>query len=395
MTTPTLEDAQSLLDRCRGEGMIVSCYADTSIAAGYGTDWRVHLKHQVSRIEARLGADTQAVAELERNLEVIHRALKKGERRAQGMAAFSATRREFFQAFALRVPVSTHLVVDEQPYLVPLLEAMHRQRRYLVVLTDTHRAQIFAVGWGRAERLAALDEAVPKRHRAAGQTWGVQQATIARHREDHVLHYEKELVREIERVWPAHPFHGLILLGAHELLQEVRGRLPTSLQARVVYEASYPWTGRRPTITAKVQALLDAELRADDRRLIEELERRLREGYRVAAGPQEVINALRYGQLGYPGCIVLQPDPGLPAARCTGCGAVFADLHEQCPFCGGRCEKGNLWQEILLLAARHHVPVHGVRADDELSRHGGVAAMLSRSEPWEVASPTASAEARR
>jgi nucleotide-binding universal stress UspA family protein len=32
-----------------------------------------------------------------------------------------------------------------------------------------------------------------------GELWGKQQATIERHRADHVLHYFKELVREIER----------------------------------------------------------------------------------------------------------------------------------------------------------------------------------------------------
>lgn len=117
--------------------------------------------------------------------------------------------------------------------------------------------------------LGEITAEVTRRQRSAGETWGKQQATIARHREDHILHYQ-------------------------------------------------------PSITAKVQEVLDAALRAHDARLVDELERQLREkSYCVAAGPQEVIDALRNGQVGYPGYLVLEPDRGQVAARCPGCGSVF------------------------------------------------------------------------
>ena len=51
--------------------------------------------------------------------------------------------------------------------------------------------------------------------------------------------------------------------------------------------------------------MLDDVFRGHDARLTEELERRLHEHYLVAAGPQEVINALRSGQVGYRGYVVL------------------------------------------------------------------------------------------
>ena len=96
-----------------------------------------------------------------------------------------------------------------------------------------------------------------------------------------------------------------------------------------------------------------------------------------------MIDALRNGQVGYPGYIVLEPDRGETAARCTGCGSVFTVMRTTCPFCRATCEKVNLWQEILVFAARHHIPAHSVESRAELARHGGVAAMLSRDGPWE------------
>jgi hypothetical protein len=58
-------------------------------------------------------------------------------------------------------------------------------------------------------------------------------------------------------------------------------------------------------------------------------------------------------------------------------------MRAMCPFCEATCEKVNLWQEILVFAARHNIPAHSVEANTELGRHGGVAALLAREGPWE------------
>lgn len=68
------------------------------------------------------------------------------------------------------------LVVDEDPYLVPLLELLYRQRRYLVVHTDTHRGRLYTAVPGAVRLIEEIDEAVPKRQRAAGELWGKRQA---------------------------------------------------------------------------------------------------------------------------------------------------------------------------------------------------------------------------
>ena len=52
-----------------------------------------------------------------------------------------------------------------------------------------------------------------------------------------------------------------------------------------------------------------------DARPVEELERRLHEHHVIATGPQEVLNALRNGQVGSPGYLVLEPDVGGTTVR--------------------------------------------------------------------------------
>ena len=115
-----------------------------------------------------------------------------------------------------------------------------------------------------------------------------------------------------------------------------------------------------------------------ERRVMSELDRRLHEATAVAAGPQEVIDALKNGQVD---ALVLGPDPGSKVSRCTGCRASFVLDHNECPYCHSSCQEGNLWQEILALAVNHGVWVHRVQPSDTLNRHEGVAALLTRDEP--------------
>jgi hypothetical protein len=383
MIDATQDAIQVLLDRPKGEGMIVSCYADTSMSDGFHWAWSQHLKSEAHAIEQRLNGDHQAGARFARDLGIIRHALEQpAVRHVRGAALFSDAERGFFRAFTLAVPVKDRLVLDEQPYLVPLLEATHRQRRYLLVLTDSHRGRLYEAAWGHTHLLREIEEDVPRRQRSAGERWGKQPATIARHREDRLLHYRKALAGAIEKAWVDAPFRGLILLGEHETIEALRAALAPTLADHIVHTGRYSWATGEPSPMTEVQVVLDGALRTHDAQLVAEFERRMHENHLVAAGPQEVINALRNGQVGYPGFLILEPDRGEMATRCTRCKSVFTTMPATCPLCQGTCEKENLWQEILLFAARHHITAHTVEGHPELSRHGGVAAVLSRSEPW-------------
>lgn len=386
MITATQDAIQVLLDHPKGRGMIVSCYADTSMTDGFQSFWPQHLKNEVGAIEARLKDEPEARARFAKDIEVIRHTLSDPVvQTARGMAIFSAVDQQLFRAFSLGVPVKDRLVLDEAPYLVPLLEAKHRQRRYLLVLTDSQRGRLYEAAWGHTRLLQELEEEVPRRQRSAGEQWGKQQATIERHRRDHLLRYRKTLADAIELAWADGPYRGIVLLGEHEVLAALQDALPAPLAHQVVHAAPWSWTRGTPELDATVHEVLEGAFRAHDARLIAEFDRRMHEHHLIAAGPQEVINALHGGQVGYPGFLVLEPDRGEMATRCTRCESVFTTLPETCPFCQGTCEKVNLWQEILLFADRHNIAAHTVESHPELARHGGVAAVLSRSEPWEPA----------
>lgn len=386
LMTPTLHDVQWLADHETGEGMVVSCYADISVSSGVRPLWREHLRNEVKRIDDTLTDSPAAQAEFRRNVAAIEATLSSRRlASARGVAVFAASQRNLLRTYALASSVPNRLVVNEEPYLMPLLELLHRQRRYLVVHTDTHHGRLYTAVPGAVRLIEEINEEIPKRHRASGELWGKQQATIARHRRHRILHYFKELAAEIARAWTDERYDGIVLLGEHEVLRELGTHLPDTLARRIVGEAPHAWVGRQASLESKIDVVRDNALREHDRQGLEDVKRRLMEEHHIAIGPQAVIDAIVNDEVGYRGSVVMEPDRGEVASRCRGCGSLFAHVLERCSSCYGPCEKTNLWQAIALLAAGHRISVHFVEAGQGLEKHSGVVALLAREEPFRAA----------
>jgi len=147
VVNPTFKDAQWLSDHAGGEGMVVSCYADTS-PSGIRPLWREHLKNEVKRIDETLSGDPAATRAFHRHIAAIEGVLSSRRTvSARGMAIFAASQRNLLQAYALASVVPNRLVIDEEPYLVPLLELLHRERR--TAGATGKRAPILPIGMPR------------------------------------------------------------------------------------------------------------------------------------------------------------------------------------------------------------------------------------------------------
>ncbi len=378
MTLAANEHSDILLDRPRRRGMVVSCYADMTADEARSPRWRTHLENEARTIRLGLAGDPEALGEFEARYEAIRCALESPDaRHGKGMAVFAGPEGHPLSLSADE-PYANYLVVDERPYLIPLLVAEHRRREYLVVETDSHRGRIHAAGPGRSRLLGEFDAEIPRKQRSSGERWGWKQSAIDRHPKGLINHHWDDLARAVEKAWDAHRFRGIVLLGEHEVLENFRARLPKRLAGRVVREVPHSWRDD-PTGIGEVLAPIVAEaIRDEEERLLTDAVGRQREGLALAAAPQEVLTALADGQVAD---ILLGPDPGELASHCTGCGSTFAFARDTCPYCAARCERTRLWQEIASMAARHDVPVHFLDADPRLAELGGVAALLARDEP--------------
>ena len=368
-----------LLDHARGEGMVVSCYADTSVVGGFEARWGPPLQQEAREVRKRMSDDPESIQEFERQLGLIRESLESaGHRGVRGMAVFGGSNWDRVVAIESEVPFANRLVVNEEPYLVPFLLEELQRPRYLAILTDTHRGRIYEARPGSSRLLDELEGDVPRKNRSAGEQWGKQQATIARHREECILHYFKDLVDRVEGAWNEHLHRGIILLGEHEILENFRAELPERLACKVVAEIPHAWAGEQPAIEDQVARVASEAALVEQKELLAEVGRRLQEGSAVTTGPQEVIQALANGQVR---TLVFGPDLGAVGWRCNQCRSLFATEERACPYCKSPCERADLWQEILARALNHRVDVHYIPADPGLRVPGEIAALLLRDEP--------------
>ena len=186
--------------------MVVSCYADTSVAEGFEPLWRPHFRAEASRIRQLLAGDPGELAEFEKLLGSVLRALESPEaRNAPGVAAFAAKGWDEALAIHSEKPFENRLVVDEEAYLVPLLVADFLRREYLVALVDSHRGRLYECSPGRSRFLLEVDEEVPDQDRADEQGRVKQKDTIVRHRDSHALRFQKHLAERVAKAWDAKP----------------------------------------------------------------------------------------------------------------------------------------------------------------------------------------------
>jgi hypothetical protein len=67
------------------------------------------------------------------------------------------------------MPAENRIVVDEEPCLVPLPEALHHQREYLAVLTDPERGELHAADVAGTHLLQEMAQEHPAPHRTVGR----------------------------------------------------------------------------------------------------------------------------------------------------------------------------------------------------------------------------------
>jgi len=375
------KDLQPLLAQFTGEGMMLSCYADLGVSESFRHNWELDLAGEVEKIRKAIGKDDRILREFDKNIAAVRDALESRTiSDTRWVAVFSAAQRHFLMTIPLEVDVGTTLVLDRAPYLVPLLAAIHRRKEYLAIHTDTHRGRIFATTPGAIQLVAEFDEDVPQHQRSVGEREGFGQSAIARHREDRMMHYRKDLIREVEKLWEERPFAGIILLGEHEVLEHVRSALPSRLRNRVLREVPESWYEGVPQTEEKIRSIA-AELFAEQAsEVVPGFWDLLKDGQSVAKGPRATIAAIQSGQLGPAGkgYLVFGPDPMEAAGRCIACRTLTDDPVGKCPKCQAPCAPGNLWEELLITALQHKISAHFVRDPKKLAEYGGVVAVLPR-----------------
>ncbi len=287
---------------------------------------------------------------------------------ARGLALFSDVEHGRFDAHPLDFPVEAQLVVDSEPYLLPIWEGCWRHPRLAVVALTTHQATISRAERGAIRELQTLrgEEPVEIQRDKPRQTFKKRFAHTHHERlhdpaEDQYLHV---VAAELSAAWEPGRDAGLILIGPSTLTAALKRLLPRRIDRPILVETTH--AGRSPKadeIHEVVNRLWQGWLDGNDARISQELESRCQQSYRVVEGPEATLNALRLGQVSE---IVVGRQRTAWFER-----GAFWDGSGPRPF--------HALQEILRLASRGRTPVQMLlpgEQPDPLMPHSGVAGLL-------------------
>ena len=196
----------------------------------------------------------------------------------QGLAIFACSAaKDWFEVGDFEAPFDRNqLFLSDRPHLYPLARLMDEYRRYVVVLADTNRAQIFVFATGQTVDRQDVQN-VKTKHAKVG---GWSQARYQRHAENYHLHHAKEVVEMLEKIVLAENIEHIILAGDEAVvIPLLREQLPKTIEDKVIdalslgidtpehelLEDSLKVFRRHDSLTdmEKVQRLLN-EYRADD-----------------------------------------------------------------------------------------------------------------------------------
>jgi hypothetical protein len=139
----TRQDIEILLDTPNQRDYVVSAYADMRVQDGFNRHADRFLQNEARAVEAAL-ATAGARKDLEANLAVIREAIQaQADPMMRGLAVFSSVARGLRRVIPLDFPVENHLVVDEEPFLLPLMAHRYGEPFYLVAAFDSNELHLF------------------------------------------------------------------------------------------------------------------------------------------------------------------------------------------------------------------------------------------------------------
>jgi peptide chain release factor subunit 1 len=288
---------------------------------------------------------------------------------ARSLALFCSTRGDLFETVQLGRPVAGRVVIDNAPYVEPMVAALDRTQ-WLVALVNRRSARLLAGSPERLRERERLDGSWRSEHDQGG--WS--QANYERSVEKDAMDHLRNVADTVNRRWRRERFDRVAVGGPHEVVarfeellsDEVRSHLASKHVDVDLASATEAQVG------AAVEELVLEDERHTEREALDRLANAVGAGGRGVEGVQRTLEALGERRVQ---TLLLAPTFDRSGRRCPTCGLLVADGATRCPADGAEMEQLEHLREAAVEAAivqdadvvvlRHHAdqpPREGIGA---------------------------------
>ena len=288
---------------------------------------------------------------------------------AHGVAVFACGADDLLEVIKLPRPVDNAVVIDDAPYVEPLVE-MQASARYGVVLVNRQTARIFRGSRDRLDEVLRIEDEVSRRHDQGGRSQANYQRSVDKEAQDHLKHTADELLRLHTR----RPFEALLVGAPEAIFKEFCERLHPYLSERVVgrieVDVEHPGVDEVQAAAAEV---IDTFERKLEKETLDRLEQATATG-RGAAGLDDTLNALNEQRVEV---LLLQDNFDAAGVYCPQDGWLGPSGVETCPVDGTETvARGDITDLAVRRAITQSAQIVRVRDDERLEPMGSIAAVL-------------------
>src|SRR3954470_23295762 len=289
---------------------------------------------------------------------------------AHGVAVFASGGEDLLEVIKLPRTVENAVVIDESPYIEPLVE-VQSGARYGVVLVNRQTARIFRGSRDRLDEVARVDDQVHRRHDQGGWSQARYQRSVDKEPQDHLKNAIDELLRRHKR----RPFEALFVGGPEAVYKDFCDRLHPYLRERVAgrIDIDVEHTG-----VDEVQHAAEETIATYERKLEKEALDRLEEargtGGRGAIGLEDTLTALNEQRVEV---LLLQDNFDAAGVCCPQCGWLGPSGVSACPADGTETAgRDDITDLAVRRAIMQSAQIVRVRDDERLEPMGSIAAVL-------------------
>jgi peptide subunit release factor 1 (eRF1) len=317
---------------------------------GLGHDEKVALRADVGRVD-----------------EYLQDFSPKG---AHGLAIYACGPAGLFEVIRLPRPVPRRAVIDDSPFIEPLVELVGSSS-WMVVLVNRQVGRLLL---GDRERLEELDDVVDDvhgQHKQGGLSQARYQRSVDEDVQDHLRNVAEATFAHFKRS----PFDHLLLGGPGETLSDFEQKLHAYLQERLAGRIEVDVENSSvDDVYAAAAGKIAAHEQQREREALDRLREGVSTGGRGAAGLEPVLEVLNERRVE---TLLIEERFQMPGRVCPQCGSLYAENLAKCPAdetATDPCD--DIVEEAVELAVAQSADVIIARHHDDLEQMGGIGAVL-------------------
>jgi peptide chain release factor subunit 1 len=362
------------ISKMRGDdSYFVSLYLNVNPKTNVKNNYVIHVKNLLKNTAEKL--DKNALKKVKGDLEKIESYILTNKRVfRKGLAILSSLDRGLWKEYHLAVPLMNEIIVDNKPYLKPLLDILDNYQRYAILLVGRDSARLFLVHLGEIEEYAEVrSEDVPGRHKKGGW-FALSEKSYERHIDYHVKMHLKDVLKELDTFLSKEYVGRMIIGGSEEAVTKVKAMLPPAMAEKVIGTFTADMSASRKDILKKAEPILrEIEVKKEEEEINDLLTKSMKNENAVI-GVEDVLNALQQGRIMK---LVFLKDYKSSGITCGKCGYLTVQDISSCPYCKGKMKKASYIIDLIAQkAVEQGAFVEVVTENKRFQESGSIGAFL-------------------